>query len=284
MVERNICLWIGRATRNKDRSVRDHPVLCWWLFSGGETETLQPVWVFFSAGTATGEAAERLAVCSCQMWSVSFSGTRAVPIHFTHLSSSIHLLDGCLSTLALTGLKSSSAERQAVCVEAWSVSSPPSHSCLAPAQLWAALPLLPQHKEAVCHWNGPYSPASCLAFLGWGWLKWLRKWSFEFRWKLDALWGRGKPRCPRSHITESVLVAWKDVMSGWVKLTLLCNSILSCRWGQCSLLENPWPPRNSNFCLLLTLVCQPQAAFGVRVTARFALRTRGAHLLHLLFG
>lgn len=60
------------------------------------------------------------------MWSVSFSGTRAVLIHFTHLSSSIHLLDVCLSIVALTSLKSSSAERQAVCAEAWSVCSPQS--------------------------------------------------------------------------------------------------------------------------------------------------------------
>lgn len=209
------------------------------------------------------------------MWSVSFSGTRAVLIHFTHLSSSIHLLDVCLSIVALTSLKSSSAERQAVCAEAWSVCSPQSLlPGTSPAPSLRPPPPFPQHKEAVCHWNGPYSSASCLAFPSWDGLNWLRKWSFEFHWKLDALWGRGKPCCPRSHITESILVVWNDVMSGWMKLTLLCNSVLSRRWGQCSLLENPWPPRNSNFCLLLTLICQPQAAFGARVTAMVCTQNR----------
>lgn len=94
---------------------------------------------------------------------------------FSHISAylSIFWMPDCLNIVPLASLKSSSAKREAICIEALSLFSPPSCSCLVPALLRAALPLLPQHKQAWmanihhCHARCWTSQAG-MDWTGWG--------------------------------------------------------------------------------------------------------------------
>lgn len=176
---------------------------------------------------------------------------------FSHILAhpSIFWMCDYLIIVPLAILKGSSAKWRAICIGALSLFSPSSCSFLAPAPLRAALPLLPQHKQA---WSSEEWPVLTTVLLGvglprLGWVELAEEMVFWIPLKMGCFGGR--PLCCGSRVTgashEFIFVAWECAINRYINLTLLSNLSLSCRWGQCYFLENICPPRCTNFCCLL---------------------------------
>lgn len=144
---------------------------------------------------AIGKTRETLDAHSCYMWGVSLSETRAALFSHILFNPFVFWTSDYINTVPLACLKSISAKRWAMCIEAERLSFPLSCSRLAPALLRAALLLLPSTNRPDHLRNGQCSPLSCLMldFPGWDGLNQAEEMVFWFLLKMGCF--GGKPFC-----------------------------------------------------------------------------------------